>query len=165
MSKLAPLFSLLLCTLLSTGCATDELDGPTCDNGACDEGSRDRADAGPGDPNAPDAGESGICGDITAEGECFDDIATYCDEERGAVREVDCGALGQSCAIDPERGAICVQTSGCGDVTPRGECNNNVASFCDEQRDQVRSLNCSALDLTCVIDVERGAVCNDIGGL
>ena len=57
-------------------------------------------------------------------------------------------------------------SSGCMGVTQRGECritsSSEIAVSCDTTANQLRQINCSAMNKHCVIDVQRGASCETL---
>ncbi len=51
---------------------------------------------------------------------------------------------------------------GCMGITARGECQQNIAVFCDIDRNMVRRVDCGAQMTTCIRDVARGAQCKSV---
>lgn len=108
------------------------------------------------------------CNGITEQGSCVDGTATYCDVERDALRRVDCQALGNTCVLDPVRGARCEAPApgagggpGCGDVDDVGYCDGDVAVWCSpDEPDTLVRWDCAAEAKRCVMDdCTYGAYC------
>jgi hypothetical protein len=51
---------------------------------------------------------------------------------------------------------------GCDGLTARGECRQGKATYCDLRGDRVRQNDCLALEQKCIIDLARGAVCQEL---
>ncbi len=97
------------------------------------------------------------CGDVTTFGSCDGDQLSWCDD--GVVRERDCRACGgEACArVDNVVGFACVENA-CGSVTFQGECDGNVARWCEDN--QVLTQNCADDGETCgFVDDDTGFFC------
>ena len=91
--------------------------------------------------------EADACDGAPAEGECVDDVLSWCD--RGIPRHRDCATCGERCVRPNARtGATCI-ASDCGTLTRTGRCRDDgVAEWCSasgarQQRD------CAADGLEC----------------
>ena len=108
---------------------------------------------------------TGECDALGYAGQCTTDgHARWCDN--GQVYDLDCGARGQSCAVDGcASGAYC-----CDDIPPpstdpqcdalgiAGECDGNVARWCSGG--QIVELDCDTSATTCEVDTcATGAYC------
>lgn len=100
-------------------------------------------------------GTAPACDGVTARGECRTDTAVTCDLASGTLRMVACGALGQKCVIDPDRGASCRAPSdvlSCNDVDESGFCDtDDVAYWCDPSAG-LEWWDCAAEGKTCQVD-------------
>lgn len=97
------------------------------------------------------------CGDVTAFGECNAEVLSWCDD--GVVRERDCQACGGDvCQLqDNVVGFVCAQNA-CGDLTFLGECDGNVARWCEDNT--IQTTDCADEGSTCgFIDDETGFFC------
>ena len=97
------------------------------------------------------------CGDVTAFGSCDGAVLTWCDDD--VVRVRDCGACGgEACSlVDNVTGFACVQ-DGCGGLTFQGECDGDVARWCEDNA--VKTQDCAADGASCgFVDAETGFFC------
>src|SRR5512138_3464955 len=85
-----------------------------CAAGAPDPSQSDDDDMDPPPPmvKLPPAPKDGSqtspgCNGIPESGKCEDGVAVYCDVEGDALRRKDCKALGKSCVLDAQMGALC----------------------------------------------------------
>ncbi len=86
------------------------------------------------------------CGAVSGYGTCDGQTLTWCDG--GAVKERDCEACGERCALlSPDEGFSCVP-SDCGDLDRLGECDGAVSKWCDALG-QVVTEDCGAEGTTC----------------
>jgi hypothetical protein len=134
-------------------CSSDGRSAQRCDNGvlvvdAC--AANEACDGGACAPNP--------CGDVTGFGACDGDVLRYCDD--GAVVTRDCGQCGgdQVCSlVDNVAGFACIADP-CGALTFQGECQGNVARWCENNT--VQTVNCADDGSTCgFIDDETGFFC------
>lgn len=91
--------ALVVSSLVLLGCPADE---PALDGGINDAGT---VDAGNGN-GGEDAGQSG-CGDISAEGECEENVVAFCDTVNDEVISYDCGDR----ALFPNATTQCVEVT------------------------------------------------------
>jgi len=90
------------------------------------------------------------CGDVTEEGLCEDDVATWCED--GVLVTVDCAETGRSCGDDGSGRMRCLDAAEpCGDVTWQGRCEGETAVWCED--DALVREDCA----------EAGLVCGDDG--
>lgn len=105
------------------------------------------------------AGQTGsdACGTVTERGVCDGEELVYCTGEE--LRRVDCALVGLPCQVTDGR-ADCASASAlaraetCDGVPEEGECEENVLSFCDTEREdlvgeQVVHVNCEAYGQVC----------------
>lgn len=124
-------------------------------------------------PPTPKDGSSTVagCEGITEAGSCQDGVAVTCDLGAGEVRRKDCKALGKSCVVDTQRGAMCEVPAGaggggteaCGGVTFEGTCGgdkNQTATWCDTDTQQTIVWDCDAEGKKCEVNTcGIGAFC------
>jgi uncharacterized protein YkwD len=123
-------------------------------------GDEDKTD-GKADPTAG-TGLPSECATLGLAGECNGAIARWC---QGALVEMDCSAQGQECGwLNESERFRCVDTAeelpleGCGDLDFLGECDGDLARWCDSG--QVRERDCAALGMTCQrVDDSVGFYC------
>jgi hypothetical protein len=147
---LAPLVTLLT----AVGCMTGE-PGPSP---AADT-------TGPDIRTPPGSDGAAGCGAITATGHCDAQQAVFCDVDANVGRRIDCAASGQSCAVDPARGAGCTAaptpaptSDACSGLTFYGECSGSVARWCEGG--EIKTFDCGASALSCATEVcFDGAAC------
>jgi hypothetical protein len=97
------------------------------------------------------------CGGVTRFGTCTEGTLRWCD--RDVVRERNCTACGERCAVkDATTGYACIP-SNCGDLTYQGRCVGTVAEWCNEQG-QRETLDCATRGQTCgFVNPEIGYYC------
>jgi hypothetical protein len=100
------------------------------------------------------------CGDLTYQGACEDDVATWCDS--GAVKTEDCSVHGQTCGwAGTQSGYYCVDVSDCGELSWEGQCEGAEISWCDEAG-KSQSKDCAAYGMACgYVDASIGYYCLD----
>lgn len=98
------------------------------------------------------------CGEVTWEGTCEGNVATWCDPEDGVV-EMDCSTDGLVCDwIDQEIGHHCRAPDGCGDIDYLGTCKDGDVLWCDSDNPAVT--NCEDQGLICGwVDADVGHWC------
>jgi hypothetical protein len=97
------------------------------------------------------------CGAITGYGACDGEVLSWCDHD--VLRERDCGSCGdQVCVlVDTTVGFGCVDNH-CGDLDYLGECDGNVARWCDDG--EVKTEDCATSRTTCgFVDNDTGYYC------
>ena len=114
-------------------------------------------DPGP-DPD-PDPNPTG-CGELDYLGRCDGTVAEWC--ERDQIARHDCADEGKSCGyVDNQVGYYCVDGPApdpCGGVDPLGQCDGDVARWCENG--QLRSRDCGAEGYACAwVDDETGYFC------
>jgi hypothetical protein len=125
--------------LLQVQCADDEVCSDTVDGKRCVAAS-----------NVP-------CGTVTAFGTCSGDVLTWCDGDTVRVRDCDaCG--GDVCRlVDSVVGYACVEHQ-CGTIDFLGECDGNVARWCDNG--VIKTEDCTESGTTCAfVDDDSGYYC------
>ena len=117
------------------------------------------------------------CDAIPERGKCEDGVAVFCDidlkvvadpdDNSGVLRRKDCKALGKSCLVDAQLGAVCDTppaaapgaTSPCDTgITVEGDCFGTTAIWCDEKTKQTQVWECTADNMVCDFD-DVGAFC------
>lgn len=101
--------------------------------------------------------EDAPCGAVTGVGACDGEVLSWCDHD--VLRQRDCAACGdQLCVqIDATVGFGCVDNH-CGDLDYLGECDGDVARWCDDG--QVKTEDCAAGNSTCgFVDNDTGYYC------
>jgi hypothetical protein len=153
-STLARIALAALLAVLAFGCA-----GQLPDDGDDEPAPKVKQPPAPKDGSGTVAG----CDGIPESGVCQDGVAVYCDLENAELRRKDCKALGKSCVVDGQRGAMCETVTGGGGgnstcdtgVTFEGTCggaNGQTATWCDPGSNQTIVWNCAADGLSCQID-------------
>lgn len=74
------------------------------------------------------------CSESAQNGSCSQDKVVYC--ENNTVNQLDCGQVGERCEITEEY-ADCAPVerfTGCGELTPHGDCIGNDIQWCDEDK-------------------------------
>jgi hypothetical protein len=130
------------------------------------------------EPPMPKDGSSTApgCDGIPESGACKDGVATYCEitDGNGELRRKDCRALGKSCIMDGQRGAMCEVVEGpgpggggsgpasCDGVTAEGSCSGQVATWCDPETASIIRWDCAAeTNSECTVIPNLGAYCTD----
>jgi len=98
-----------------------------------------------------------FCGDIDYYGICQGNVATWCNG-KGNIETNDCSAQGKECGwVDDQKGNHCV-TKPCGDIDYFGQCDGDVALWCNEG--ELQSNNCASSGQACgVVDDQSGYYC------
>lgn len=89
-------------------------------------------------------------------------LAAGCGDDSQA-RPIDAAAAMDSKLPPPPNGGG-MSTSNCQGVPARGECRGNVVLICDTASNMLRRLDCGAMGKQCVVDTQRGATCESLGG-
>jgi len=98
------------------------------------------------------------CGDLGYHGKCDGSVLTWCNEQ-GEIETYDCGSIGNGCGWqNDDKGYNCVDNT-CGDLDYLGQCNGNVAEWCDGNG-KIRTVNCANHDQVCGwVGDEKGYYC------
>ena len=96
--------------------------------------------------------EADPCDGVGNVGECRDDVAVWCD--RGTLRRRDCGECDELvCGIVDELGGAYCREDPCMGVDFQGECDGDVARWCDDG--ELRQRDCGRRGLRCDFVNER----------
>lgn len=97
------------------------------------------------------------CGDVTDFGSCDGAVLSWCDH--GTARTRDCAACGGDVCFlaDNVTGFACVEDA-CDGLSFQGECNGNVARWCEDNA--IQTQDCAETSETCgFVDDETGFFC------
>jgi hypothetical protein len=106
--------------------------------------------------------EGAACGPVTFEGTCSKDTVVWCNKD--TLDMMDCAQYGMTCGDSGDQGMWCIggTSGGCGDITFDGECQGDVAVWCDDGA--LRSYDCAESGMGCGPTEDQGNYCTEDAG-